>query len=181
MTAQTQRRRAQTWPREETGVLSQRSLFETSLSPSCSFSLRKKKLAPKYQQNLNLEWDDIIFLICPLLWWRAIANYQSANPELGILTAVYTAQATSAFCVWLVGANNNFGKELADKILFFRPDWIPFKLSKSIKQPRDFRDEDDLISLFSLNSPHVRHHQPAPPVLLLRRHFRPHHWSAPRK
>ena len=42
MTAQTQRRRAQTWPREVTGVLSQRSLFETSLSPSCSFSLRKK-------------------------------------------------------------------------------------------------------------------------------------------
>jgi hypothetical protein len=46
----------------------------------------------------------------------------------------------------LVGvAANNLGKGLADRILCLRPVWIPFKLSKSIKQPRDFQDEDDFI------------------------------------
>ena len=48
--------------------------------------------------------------------------------------------------------------------------------NQSSKKPRDFWDGYSFIWLLT-NRQHVRHHQPAP-VLLLRRHFSPRHWSA---
>ena len=182
MTAQTQQRMrtsrllsrtwVQTWPRKETGVLSQCGLLETSLSSSCKWALgfqpdKKPSSEASKKLEFGVGWHDFLdppFLgHCQLSIWEGL-KYGYLPVQLYTLVGV---------------AANNLGKGLADRFLCLRPVWIPFKLSKSIKQPRDFQDEDDFIWLLT-NSRHVRHHQPAAPVLLLRRHFRPHHWSAPR-